>query len=1183
MDPADVDEALLAYGTAYSPDDLEDALDRVPALSGPLMQAIIRQQYLRRDHDGSPQQAYLEVRFWTFFFLLHERWHREIVAAAKVDYQASAGSRNAAGARAVPFMPAFWAALHDSLGGRVPSESGPSCDPAQGTDGLREELHRLCGGEITLPAYAAAKGASWGAVIVRCAACDRPRLDVRAFKVDLVVVPELAGPLRQGRINNAACPACGEACAYPIRVLATERPGPEDPLAALSCVWRFAPDAFCYQPPPGTARVEDKDRVLEVRFDQLFRALSWPESPGRVAPAGWKQTTMSVAYSPTELIGQLDRVTGEQRAAYDMEAMIQDLSRKVESGLLPLYAGIDFAAKWVPEIGKDWTLIVPGPAREWQGSPFTHLFSCLVAEGVAQARGVPRETMAVCAALTASSLLAMSEGALAEAALARADDHMARAAQEQAAEFWPVLADIRADLLQFQGRYQEAMAIRAELPELPSDDFSARAGVLGHEGNQGINLFGQGWLAEALTVHRQCIADWETLLNEVKTGENGQPVSADKVMTVCHGLSGALANLAAVLTQLADDLDLLAIVDNAGDNAAGRDGLNQVPEPLVTAVTARAEPALPVLAAMLPDNAEIHPNGLRKVAEGFLRHALGLSSEAQSWNYAGVQAHRLALLKYGEGDMDEAEEFARQAVEYASLAGDHERVCGALALLIEAELKRGDGPRAIEYLEACARHRMRLEVGRGHRAELLEAADELAVAAFQAVEAGGDSLRAIMIVESMRAAHTAASLASGTPYQLGDAAVAEPLAQILAERERLRLYVTWNPDDTAARSQLRNVEADLDRARTAAALRDSRFSQWVDATGVDLATPDGMVRRLAELGQDAVWLGVLATGDSLWTWVVDARGAAAVASRPRPQGWNGGGSGSAPDDGAWSETVLAGLAGAVLAPHARIMAPPAVGPLIVSVAGPLSLVPFGALPWEGRRLCEYAEIITVQGFGMFEVALARPRIRLESYALIGAPKRPDTDPLPGADRELAAISALLTEAGHEAHVFRGSAATARALIEAASSHDVIHIACHADVGASETRVAQLKLSLDMVRSDSGDVSEDLIATGITLRPGAMVDVAACSTAVTRDEGGPLLGGIVPAFLLAGAGCVIASLWPIADAPAAAFQLELYRQLVSGARPATALAATQRRCLRGHLGDHMRAPAIWAAYVAYGGR
>ena len=51
--------------------------------------------------------------------------------------------------------------------------------------------------------------------------------------------------------------------------------------------------------------------------------------------------------------------------------------------------------------------------------------------------------------------------------------------------------------------------------------------------------------------------------------------------------------------------------------------------------------------------------------------------------------------------MDEAAEFATLAVEYSSRAGDHDRVWSALAILIEHELRRGNGPRAIDYLETC--------------------------------------------------------------------------------------------------------------------------------------------------------------------------------------------------------------------------------------------------------------------------------------------------------------------------------------------------------------------------------------------------------------------------------------------------------------------------------------------------
>jgi hypothetical protein len=438
------------------------------------------------------------------------------------------------------------------------------------------------------------------------------------------------------------------------------------------------------------------------------------------------------------------------------------------------------------------------------------------------------------------------------------------------------------------------------------------------------------------------------------------------------------------------------------------------------------------------------------------------------------------------------------------------------------------------------------------------------------VAAGGDPLRAIMIVESMRAASTAASLVAGTPYQLGSATVPDPLTRVLADRERLRLHLALHPDDTRAQTRLRDTENDLEQVRTSLAVRDRRFGRWVDASDVDLATPDSMVRRLAEMsetGARAVWFGALQAHGSLWTWTVSADGAAAVASR------------ALPEDG-----TLTGRAAAMLSPHAaRLGAFRPTDKLVISVAGALAEFPFAALPFMGSPLCEQAEIITVQGFGMFEVALSRPRVKFDSFALIGAPTRPDARRLPGAEHELATIAAMLSQSGHGVDVAKGPAATKTALVTAASSHDVIHLACHAGTDLSGTGAVRLMLSPDAELSDSGDMSEDLVATAVTLRPGALVNLAACSTASTRDEGGPLLRGLVPAFLLAGAGCVIASLWPIGDNAAARFQLDFYRQLTSGARPAAALAATQRRCLHGDLGEGMQDLEIWAAYVAYGGR
>jgi len=1190
LDPAEINEALAALDAATSRDGLAAALDRLPALRTPTLHAILRQQYIELQNTKSPRLANFAPRYQDFFMLLHERWHREIVRAVRSRHQRSGGPAGPPPHGPEPFLPPFWAALRRALGDTVPANQGPLHDSARPLDALEEEVTTLVGHPVELPSYEPTPGARWNAIVVGCAACGLTRLDVRAYIVDLVVAPELAEPLRARRLNNTVCGACGEACSYPVRVWLMDAPGPGDMLATLSCVWRLAPDVFCYQPPPGTPRDEEKDRILEVRFQSLFGRQRWPEPPELAGRTGPVQTTISVAYSVDELVHYLGRATGAGDLPFAMETLVREMTRKVESGVLPLHDAMKAAVENAALVGKDWPVVQPGRAHEWAGPPLAHLFHCLIAEGVLQAREAAGGERAMLALQTVSSLLALGEGALAESALARAQDCLAAAPVGRVRELAALAADdTRADLLEFFGRYDEAAGLREKLraaPELQRDDPGARIARLGLASQEALGLYKRDRFGDALDAFERCIGDWEALLEEMAAAAGHADAGdvddrrAATVRGARHALSGDLANLAAVLMALVDDLVVaqIAQMPDLTDDQRRALIVSAHPDP-VRAMT-RVDEAFPALERMFGDG--IDRRRLSAAADGLLRRALELSTAVEGWEFAGVQAHRLALLRQAAGDAGEAETFAAQAVIYAAKAGDHERVWTALAFLAGRALDRGDGPGAIAHLEACARHRIRHEVGLGHHTELLVATEALGDAAFRAVGAGGDPLGAIMIVESLRAGNTAASMVTGTPFQLAGGEIPEAIEGLVGDREQLRMELTWSPDDADARRRLRDVEAALERERHALSLRDPRFSRWADATDVDLATPDGLTRRLAALGPTSVWLGALAVGKAAWTYAAGAGGATVSAcALPDLPGLDD--SEGVPSGASWTDEMLAAIADAVLTPHAaRIAALTCADTLVISVAGPLQYIPFAALPWGGKRLCEYASIVTTQGFGLFEAALDRPALAFDTFALIGAPKRPDLPALPGAAAELDAIAGLLAEAKRDVRVAKGAAARTAALADHAPACDVLHLACHAVADPSPARASQLMLSPDVIRGDSGDVSEDRIVTRIALRSGALVNVAGCATGRTRDTGAPLLGGLVPAFLLAGARSVVASLWPIADAPAARFQLEIYRQLVAGARPAAALAGAQRKGIRGELGDDMRAPAIWAAYAAYGG-
>ena len=71
------------------------------------------------------------------------------------------------------------------------------------------------------------------------------------------------------------------------------------------------------------------------------------------------------------------------------------------------------------------------------------------------------------------------------------------------------------------------------------------------------------------------------------------------------------------------------------------------------------------------------------------------------------------------------------------------------------------------------------------------------------------------------------------------------------------------------------------------------------------------------------------------------------------------------------------------------------------------------------------------------------------------------------------------------------------------------------------------------------------------------------------------GSLAQAFLVAGAGRVVATLWRVGDAGAAAVGERFYRHLRAGAAPEEALAAAQRELIPA------RGGFTWAAYAISG--
>jgi CHAT domain-containing protein len=161
----------------------------------------------------------------------------------------------------------------------------------------------------------------------------------------------------------------------------------------------------------------------------------------------------------------------------------------------------------------------------------------------------------------------------------------------------------------------------------------------------------------------------------------------------------------------------------------------------------------------------------------------------------------------------------------------------------------------------------------------------------------------------------------------------------------------------------------------------------------------------------------------------------------------------------------------------------------------------------------------------------------------------------------------------------GEAATESAFKSAAPGFRVLHLATH----SRWNRLNPLLSGLDL-EPGSGDDGRLEVHEILGLRLGAsLVTLSACETALGSDllgavPAGDDFVGLTRAFLHAGSGAVLASLWEVDDRSTPELMRAFYGRLAT-VGPATALAAAQRSMLTG--GTALSHPYHWAAFVLVG--
>jgi len=247
--------------------------------------------------------------------------------------------------------------------------------------------------------------------------------------------------------------------------------------------------------------------------------------------------------------------------------------------------------------------------------------------------------------------------------------------------------------------------------------------------------------------------------------------------------------------------------------------------------------------------------------------------------------------------------------------------------------------------------------------------------------------------------------------------------------------------------------------------------------------------------------------------------------------------------------------------------------LIVVATGP-----FAGLPLHATRLVDGRPAATL-GLS-YAPALAAldndsPHLDFATDVLVVAdPANPGREQLEGAIQERRALAGTWPDAV----VLSGSSATLSTVRAALPPAALIHFACHGNSDDTEPLRSAVALA------DGDFTMRDVLSS--QLRRGCMVVLSACQTAVSDpsvpDEAMSLAGG----FLAAGAGTVVASLWPVPDYPTAALMGAFHEKLRAGWPPAHALGAAQGAMAAGLLtdpdGEDWRSPYFWAGFAALGG-
>jgi CHAT domain-containing protein len=274
--------------------------------------------------------------------------------------------------------------------------------------------------------------------------------------------------------------------------------------------------------------------------------------------------------------------------------------------------------------------------------------------------------------------------------------------------------------------------------------------------------------------------------------------------------------------------------------------------------------------------------------------------------------------------------------------------------------------------------------------------------------------------------------------------------------------------------------------------------------------------------------------------------------------------------------ALTGLYDLLLRPVAGRLGAPGT-PLVIVADGAVASVPFAAL-YDARRRRYLTEDHALRFAPSLQEARRPPRRPgAGELALFVADPAFDPERHPGFERLAGAAAEVRDMAAVYGgrQVLSGGAASAEALRAAMGSAAVVHYAGHAVFDDERPERSYLLLAPSRDGAATGTLDAREIAE-LDLRHLSVVVLAACQTVRTGPGRAAGFSGLAGAFLTAGAGGALGSLWEVNDLRTRPLMVAFHQAYRATGNGPQALRAAQLALLRSR-DEALRSPATWAAF------